>query len=236
MNPYIMGVDLGRMSDLTAIAILEEGSIRTARPDMHDLSIGHEGTVTTDRIYRLRHLDRPPVGTPYDKIIGQVKGLIDSPQLAAGCDLIVDATGVGRPVVDIMVAVGLSPVPITITGGSQVSPEQDEFGNIIGYHVPKHDLVGALQAWYGMHRLKMSRHLPLVGALEKELANFVPKITKAQNVSYEALREGDHDDLVLASALAMWWASFSRPWSTRWNILDEDKPKPYDPREYLTSV
>ena len=233
MNTYIFGCDLGRMSDWTAFAVIEETFARSAKPDVSDLMAGHEGTVTMERVWKLRHLDRPPVGTPYDIIIAQVKGLVESPQLKGKVDLIVDATGVGRPVIDIMTAVGLSPIPITITGGSQVTTENDSYGNITGYHVPKHDLVGALQAWYAMHRLKMAQRLPLVSVLEKELGNFVPKITEARNVTYEALREGDHDDLVLAAALAVWWGSFTRPWEVKRNKLDEKESEPYDPRRYI---
>ena len=233
MKPYIFGVDLGKMNDWTAHCIIEENFKRSAKPDVRDLMAGHEGTVTMERVWHLRHLDRPPVGTPYDTIISQIKGLMESPTLKGKTDLVVDATGVGRPVIDIMVSVGLSPIPITITGGSQVTLEKDEYGNIIGYHVPKADLVGALQAWYAMHRLKVSNQLPLTEFLVKELGAFVPKITKAQNVTYESLREGEHDDLVLAAALAVWWGSFTRPWEVRRNVLEEKDPEPYDPRAYI---
>jgi hypothetical protein len=42
--------------------------------------------------------------------------------------------------------------------------------------------------------------------LKKELLNFKRKINlKTGHDSYEHWREGDHDDLVLACALACWW-------------------------------
>ena len=44
-------------------------------------------------------------------------------------------------------------------------------------------------------------------ALKKELLNFRVKINiSTSHDSYEAWREGDHDDLVLAVALACWRA------------------------------
>ena len=39
-----------------------------------------------------------------------------------------------------------------------------------------------------------------------ELLNFRYKITQASNLTYEAWREGAHDDLVLALSLAVWEA------------------------------
>jgi hypothetical protein len=42
--------------------------------------------------------------------------------------------------------------------------------------------------------------------LEMELQNFRVKITAAANETFEAWRERDHDDLVLALALAAWHA------------------------------
>jgi hypothetical protein len=46
----------------------------------------------------------------------------------------------------------------------------------------------------------------LVPELVKELENFKVKVsTRTAHDSYEAWRESDHDDLVLALALACWW-------------------------------
>jgi hypothetical protein len=232
MNRYILSVDLGRLSDWTAFAVLEEDYVETTKTTPRDLAIGHRGDIIMQSRLLLRHLERPDMGTPYDKIIGKIAGLMRSPELAGNTDLVVDATGVGRPVVDIMLGLGLDPIAITITGGQEVSIEKDGGGAVAGYKVPKHDIVGALNAYFTMDRLKMSTQLPLVPALKKELQVFVPKITKALNVTYEALREGDHDDLVLAVAIGVWWKAYTRPDVTKVNILSPS-PKPYDPYAYL---
>ena len=50
---------------------------------------------------------------------------------------------------------------------------------------------------------------PLWGALKEELLNFRRKINlKTAHDSYEHWRESDHDDLVLATALACWWVAY----------------------------
>ena len=41
--------------------------------------------------------------------------------------------------------------------------------------------------------------------LMQEMRAFRVKITRAANETFGARREGDHDDLVLAVALAAWW-------------------------------
>ncbi len=48
--------------------------------------------------------------------------------------------------------------------------------------------------------------------LVEELQNFKLKITTAGNDTYEAWRESDHDDLVLAAAMAAWLCE-KRLWS-----------------------
>jgi hypothetical protein len=55
-------------------------------------------------------------------------------------------------------------------------------------------------------RLKVARELPLAETLKTELLNFRVKIDpKTAHDSYEHWREGDHDDLVLATAMACWY-------------------------------
>jgi hypothetical protein len=44
------------------------------------------------------------------------------------------------------------------------------------------------------------------GVLLQELQNFQVKITAAASETFGVRRDGQHDDLVLAVALASWWA------------------------------
>jgi hypothetical protein len=54
-------------------------------------------------------------------------------------------------------------------------------------------------------QLKIAEGLALRETLVKELLNFRVKINiSTAHDSYEAWREGDHDDLVLSVALACW--------------------------------
>jgi hypothetical protein len=80
------------------------------------------------------------------------------------------------------------------------------FGNWrVGLRVPKRDLISATLVLLQNGRLKIADALPLKDVLVKELLNFRVKINiSTSHDSYEAWREGDHDDLVLSVAMACW--------------------------------
>ena len=107
--------------------------------------------------------------------------------------------GLGRPVVDLFKKKQLYPKAITITGGYDVIKDNGE------YKVPKRDLVTNLQVVFQQEKLKIAEGLPEANTLVQELLNFKVKIKDNARESFEAWREGIHDDLVLAVALACWW-------------------------------
>jgi|SRR5215217_32830 len=156
----------------------------------------------------LRHLERYELGTPYPEVINKVIRLLSRHPIRHHLErtrLIVDATGVGRPVVDSFRAQGVHPVSITIHGGDTVTAEAPA-PEILNLRVPKRDLVGATQTLLQVRRLQIAAGLPLAATLRKELLNFRIKINIASgHDSYEHWREGDHDDLVLATAVACWY-------------------------------
>ena len=75
------------------------------------------------------------------------------------------------------------------------------------FRVPKRDLVSVVQVGLQNRTLKIAESLQLAETLSRELQNFTVKITDAANDIYGAWREGTHDDLVLAVALAVWKAN-----------------------------
>jgi hypothetical protein len=94
---------------------------------------------------------------------------------------------------------GLYHIAITITGGTDAShPSWND------YHVPKRDLVGAVQAALQRRRLRIAPDLPEAKTLQHEMASFEVKVTTAAHATYGNWREGQHDDLVLALAVALW--------------------------------
>ena len=154
--------------------------------------------------YDVRHIQRWPLGTSYPTIVDEVAGLLARPPLGTDARLIIDGTGVGRAPVDMLRArLGGRAIPVTITSGDVVSVGDD------GYHrVPKRDLVGVVQVLLQNKQLRIGPRLPEAATLTSELANFQTKINiNTMHDSYGAWREGTHDDLVLALALSLWFAT-----------------------------
>lgn len=115
--------------------------------------------------------------------------------------LIVDATGVGRAVVDIFRSAGLRDLEaVQITGGKGKSHTGRREWNIA-----KVEVVGAAQAALSSGALRIGKGLPYADILMKELRDYRVKVTQSAHEIFEA-RQGAHDDLVLAMCLALWFA------------------------------
>ena len=143
----------------------------------------------------LRHLERLPLGTAYPAVVERVSGLMQA--LPGRSALVVDAGGPGRPVVDAMRQAGLAPVAVSITSGRRA-----RCANGMVY-VPKRELVRGMVLAFEARRLKIAKRLPLADALAGELQAFRVRLTAKGRDTYAA-RSGEHDDLVLAVALAVW--------------------------------
>ena len=236
MFHYYVGLDLGQSADYTALCVLEEpvwvgpetswedfgvflpegveeGWVSPARLGpryaRQALAVNHKhGRPAHPPLY-LRHLERYELGTKYTRIIENVKRLLSREPIGRRLErtrLLVDKTGVGAAVVDSFFQAGVRPIAVTIHGGSAVGPEPGG----AGYRVPKRDLVAAVQTLLQNGRLRIAESLELAPTLKRELLNFRVKVDpKTAHDSYEHWREGDHDDLVLATALACWYREFA---------------------------
>jgi hypothetical protein len=141
--------------------------------------------------------------------------------------LLVDKTGVGAGVVDSFVQEGVHPIPISIHGGDSVTREPHGKS---GYRVPKRDLAGATQVLLQNKRLKIAETFAEAEILKKELLNFRQKIDpKTAHDSYSHWREGDHDDLVLAVAMTVWFRGF-------WNRFLDAKANRKQSQRGVTNV
>jgi hypothetical protein len=146
------------------------------------------------------YLARAPLGTSYPRLVEQVRSLVARPEFPRPPALCIDATGVGRPVVDLFTGSRICAhiFPITITPGHEARCEGR------WHFVPKKDLVGAVVSLLESRRLEFAGGLALAGVAKEELLNFRAKIGVGGNETLEAWRERDHDDLVLAVAIAAW--------------------------------
>ena len=208
---YFGGLDLGQMADYTALAVLERREhLEEGRRIFH---------------YAVRYLQRWPLRTPYPDIIADVVKVYEKETLAHS-QLTVDRTGVGVAVADQLHRANPKAwlVPITITGGAGTALVDG------CWSVPKRELAGVLQVLLGTRRLKVSPALPLAKVLTQEMSTFRVKINIATgNESFEAWRERDHDDLVLAVALACWSGEQDVPFECA-TVIETPPPRSLEPR------
>ena len=183
---FIAGLDLGQVSDPSALAILERPRIRSV--------------ADPKPVYSVRYLHRFPLGTSYPAIVTGVREILTRPPLDKhAVFLAADATGCGRPVCDLLRPIFPGFAAISITGGEQAS------AGPAGFNVPKRELAGIVQVLLQTRRLLIAQGLPEAHQLKHELQSFKVKINVSTgNESFEAWREKDHDDLVLAVAIGAW--------------------------------
>jgi len=178
-NDYVLGLDLGKENDPTALALIESD------PSTSDL--------------RVRALDRYPLGTPLTSLPGLLKPRLTSPPLAGHVRLAVDASGLGGPIVDLLrqQLPAITLYAITITAGN------NEGGNHKNPNVPKQDLIATTIVHLEQGLLCIANDMPETRTLRDELLSYRRTTTGHGNDTYGA-DTGQHDDLVIALSLALW--------------------------------
>lgn len=180
---FVIGLDLASVQDFTAVSVLQSKNDGEKRK------------------HHCNYLKR--WRKSYPETVSAVAMLANLRELRSAV-IVADQTGVGRPVVDMLreALPGRRVMGVTITAGSRWS--RGEHRDDI--NCPKKLLVSTLQVLFAERRLTYSKELDLVPVLQGELQNFKVKITPHANETFEAGREGQHDDLVLSLGLASWIA------------------------------
>jgi hypothetical protein len=104
---YVIGIDFGFTNSYTALAIFE----CVEHPADHSTSTNQPNPIA----YHVGHLKRFALRTETPEIISFVSGLMMTKSLRGHTGLIVDASGIGLPIVNEMRRYGLNLVPVTIT-------------------------------------------------------------------------------------------------------------------------
>ncbi|MCX6633451.1 MAG: hypothetical protein NTW28_38135 [Candidatus Solibacter sp.] len=198
LPPHIyLGLDLGQRHDPAAIALLAR---------LHEIAPGFD-PVTWEphrefHLYLL-HVERIPLATPYLRIVDRVADFLRSASLehlastlgpfafgAPHRTLVVDASGVGAPVVELFRKARLTATlaPITITSGTAAHSDHATGGAL----VPRRDLLTALRILLEKRRLSIPTRLHDRAALLAEITRLTDQPTT------------QHDDLAIATALAAW--------------------------------
>jgi hypothetical protein len=147
-------------------------------------------------IYRVGHLERLPLRTPYTAVLARLFAIKN--QLPRSAQLIIDVTGIGKGLFDMAVEQNLDPIGVVIHSGFEI--HHRPYDSIVS--VPKMRLVSELDKRLQLNDLFVHESLKEWPALRRELLNFRPEITRSGGETWNA-RSGEHDDLVLALGLAL---------------------------------
>jgi hypothetical protein len=198
---YVLGVDLAAQQDYTALCVLQ-ATQPAAAPGVVSATVLEYDVV---HLERWRELPYPQTTA---RILERYRALRLVPHVRRlEPRILIDATGVGLPVLHMLREKLPAVAGVMIHGG-----EGETRDRATGVHrVPKRNLVAHMQVTLQTQRLRIARDLELSQTLAEELRGFRVEITKTGHDRYgndvgDALwREQDHDDLVLATALAVWW-------------------------------
>ena len=192
---FYVGLDLGKRRDPAAVAVVER--IDRLRP--YQTAVFHRLGV--------RQVERMALGTPYPRVVERVREIVQHQALRNHCVLVVDATGVGEPVVDLLrtARLGCEICAVTITSGEHARPNGLSVGGG-GWSVPKRDLITAVQVLLERDELRIARRMRDVGSLVRELLDMQSTTRDSGRTRLGADGFGQHDDLVIALALACWRA------------------------------
>ena len=196
---FVVGVDLGQAADPTAICVVEHTRGVMDSGSELERHCGLSGKLQTAcEFYDVRHMERLALGMSYPAQVQRVKDLLTRAPLE-GAELVIDETGVGRAVADIFNDAGLKPIRISITAGNEAT-----WAGRDRWHVAKTVLISTVDAMLHTGKLRFAAALSEADAMRDELLDFRRKLSDAGRASYAA-RTGQHDDLVLAVAIACWW-------------------------------
>ena len=180
---YLCGVDLGDKLDYTAVVVVEQFLAPPGAPR-----------------YEVCHLERLPLGSGYPAVLAHLRTLFAPPPWSTRDGLLIDVTGVGLPVFQLIAAGGFAPVGIFSHRGAAVTRD----GAV--WHVPKRDLISAAAVVLQTPRVVFDPRLPIVPEMVHELESYRrTQDTMTGHESYAAWREKDHDNLVFSLAMVCWW-------------------------------
>lgn len=188
---YYFGLDLGKRRNPSAVVVLERIDPVLNRFDW-ETYLGVK-KVDPEPRFGVRYLERIPLGTSYPDVVERARELTRRPEVRERATLVVDATGVGQAVMDMIRKADLDceVVEVSITPGSAAHLTKG------CWYVPKPDLIAAVQVMVEQGRLAFGREVAETGRLIEELMGL-------RRLDSGGWRDGAADDLAMALGLACW--------------------------------
>lgn len=191
---YMISLDPAQLHDYSALAVIE------CTP----------GENSNSSVYRLVSLKRRQ-HLPYTEIVSWSKKVFLNPKFRKNAQenvtspaFILDVGGVGKAIQDMLTAEDVKSIGIQLTGGDAVSREDDL------YRVSKSFVVGKFLAAWDSVRVLMPSNASFLGIFQNELRAFKGEMSAQGRARFEA-EQGEHDDLVMAVAQAVWYGEQYEP-------------------------
>jgi hypothetical protein len=240
---YICAVDIAKKRDYTTIQLYKSSQSILHHP----VELGRPDQILSflDLVYQVKM--QAVRYTEQSRVIRELLGRI---KLLHNTQLLVDGTGVGEAVVDIMREDGLNPLPIVFTGGSSVQPVYSDFGAVFGQgrgenrlnraqvlkeiHVPKEDLVHAGMLVLEQNRLRLAANLQHEDDFKRQMLAFKGKVNeKTGRKKFENESDDIHDDWVVTYLMACWWSTYSRASDKKDIVVHDQQDASWNPLDFI---
>lgn len=198
MGTVVIGVDIGQKQDPSAVVVVE-----LLKPQGNTLKDSTGAKIVS--LFYVRHVERMELGTSFVNVASRVgdivRNLVDR-NLSEQPRLVVDATGLGAPVTELihdsLQGTSVTPISATFTHGDRFEVKW----RLKEWKVGKAYLVSRLQVLLQCKRIKLPQ-TDEAQQLANELLEYEIKVDQDANDKYGAFKVGTHDDLVTALGLAV---------------------------------
>lgn len=151
-HQYVVGLDLAQVKDYTAVVVVDRAT---------NAQVYQDRFRTLDYVYQVKKIK---------EVVNHFNGAL----------VVMDSTGVGRPIHNFLNREGIAIIPYAFTSNS------------------KRNLIEKLALWIDHRKIKILPNKDMIDELE----SFGYTLTPQGNVHYEG--QSSHDDLVCALSLAVW--------------------------------
>ena len=195
MNQYLIGIDIAKNFDSVVIPIAE--CVNDYQADGRCIS--YLNILDLQMIEQMKYTD----------LARYVRKLDLHADLHGRNEILVDNTGVGEAVCDMLEDIGLKPVRIIFTGGDKYNVNATVGKNGLvtrtTHNVPKNELIDTLKIALQQGRVRIAPGIPFEDEIKKQFSHFVGKMSKSKNLIYGNDNDEVHDDIVCAFAMIVWW-------------------------------
>lgn len=204
----LIGVDLGRRKDYATVNIFEDHLIQrpvTGQPNTVKIKPMEAPSLLT-RVYNLVDMGEMR-GVPYPEVARRISVISLHPKISKPYALVVDATGVGIAVIDMLRGdpYRLDPIGVTFTPGRGWRESE------VGYNVAKLDLMVNLQLLYETERIRIADGIAHLDEYKEQMKGMTTKINTRGHEIFTEESDETHDDFVMGQAIVLWYAEHAMP-------------------------